>query len=574
MKKLTLSFIALVSLFGAKVSAQTFADAQRLSRNEQYEDADSVYTLLISKNAKKIEFYYYAGMNLILKGDSAGAARLFDEGLVKGPENPFVMVGKGHMALRAGNISAAEQFFAKAAVAKKKMKPIVYKEIGRAYLMVDYGTKEQLMSNAKKALEYLGQTPETDIEALTLKGDALAVVNPNDLSEAVIRYTIAKNLSTTDPRPVLQEGRAYYKIGNFQMSNAKADDALSIDKEFAPAYRLKAESFARLKQRDSAIYYFEEYLKRNNNLTARRYYVVTLFQTRDWNKTIEQANVLLAQKDMPYVRGIMSFAIAEKPDADTTLIKEGVYQFTNFENNYVKPMGRSLTASESYFKAILYARMGGEDRIQNSYKIIAPILSDTAKASDKMYQRMQDLYLGYKQYELAYQVINLKKVKQKDTLTTKDMYFAAICLTKMERYSDAINMYQQIVNVDTNYVEGYYRLATSWGAFDKKDSTGNVTKAFLKWMSKLDSAQMATPKTKTDMVNAYKNLAQFALYKKDYEKAIYFWGKILEIKPEDTQVAEVKKKYEDFFAKLKKRNGAAAANSGTTPTTPASTGPK
>ena len=109
-------------MLGSTATAQTFADAQRLSRNEQYEDADSVYNVLIAKNVKKIEFYYYAGMNLILKGDSAGAARMFDEGLVKGPENPFVMIGKGHMALRAGNISAAEQFFAKAAVAKKKMK--------------------------------------------------------------------------------------------------------------------------------------------------------------------------------------------------------------------------------------------------------------------------------------------------------------------------------------------------------------------------------------------------------------------------------------------------------------------
>ena len=548
-------------MLGSTATAQTFADAQRLSRNEQYEDADSVYNVLIAKNVKKIEFYYYAGMNLILKGDSAGAARMFDEGLVKGPENPFVMIGKGHMALRAGNISAAEQFFAKAAVAKKKMKPIVYKEIGRAYLMVDYGTREQLLAHAKKALEYLAQTPETEIEALTLRGDALAVVNPQDLSEAVIKYTIAKNLSTTDPRPVMQEGRAYYKIGNYQMSNAKADDALAMDKEFAPAYRLKAESFARLKQRDSAIFYFEEYLKRNNNLTARRFYVVTLFQTRDWNKTIEQAIVLIGQKDMPYIRGIMSFAIAEKPDADTTLIKEGVYQFTNFENNYVKPMGRSLTASESYYKAILYARMGGEDRIQSSFTIIAPVLADTAKASDRMYQKMQDLYLGMKEYELAYQVINFKRVKQKDMLNNKDMYFAAICLTKMERYSDAIGMYEQIIKADTNYVEGYYRLATAWGAFDKKDSTGNVTKSFLRWISKLDSAQMATPKTKTDMVNAYKNMAQFALYKKDYEKAIYFWGKVLEIKPEDTQVAEVKKKYEDFFAKLKKRNAAGSSSS-------------
>lgn len=580
MKKLIFSLLASIPCFYAGLSAQTLAEAQRLSRNEQFEDADSTFRLLIAKNSKKPDFYYYAGLNLLYKGDSAGAVALFDEGLIKAPTNPFILVGKGHMALRAGNIAAAEQFFAKAATAKKKVKLLVHKEIARCYLLVEHGSREQLLSNAKKAFDYLKLASESDIEVNLLRGDALSIIKPSDLSDAVVEYTIAKNNAETDPRPVTMEGRAYTRVGNYLMASAKADDALAIDREFAPAYRLKAEAFAKLKQRDSAIFYYEEYLKRNNNITARRFYVITLFQSRDWDKTIEQADVLLSQRDIPYIRGVKAFAIAEKPDANKAILNEGVNEFNQFENNYVKAQGRKLSPTESYYKALLYAKVGDEEKMETSFNIISPVLMDTARATERMYTRLQDVYWNAKQYDKTYQVIEMKKVKLKDSLNIKDMFYAAVCLTRMERHQDALGLYEQIVKQDTNYIDGYNRIATTWAVLDRKDTTGNVTKAYLRWIGKLDSTAMLVPRTKVDVVNAYKNLAHYALQKKDYETAILYWGKVLAIKPDDTAVAEVKLKYEEYLAKLKKRSSNAtksaanSTNSTTAPTPATGTGTK
>ncbi len=574
MKKLIFSLLAILPCFYVGLSAQTLAEAQRLSRNEQFEDADSIYRVLINKNPKKPDFYYYAGLNLIYKGDSAGALSLFDEGLAKAPTNPFIMVGKGHMALRAGNIAAAEQFFTKASAAKKKVKLVVHKEIARCYLLVDFGSKDQILAHAKKAFDNLKLASETDIEVNLLRGEALSIINPSDLSNAVVEYTIAKNNAETDPRPVTMEGRAYTRVGNYLMATAKADDALAIDKEFAPAYRLKAEAFAKMKMRDSAIHYYEEYLKRNNNFTARKFYVVTLFQTRDWDKTIEQADVLLSQKDNAYVRGIKSFAIGEKTDATKELLNEGINEFSQFENNYVKVQGRKLSSTESYYKALLYARVGDDGKMETSFNVISPVLMDTAKASERMYTRMQDVYWNAKQYDKTYQVIEMKKMKLKDSLNIKDMFYAAVCLTRMERHQDALGLYQQIVKQDTNYVDGYNRIATTWAVLDRKDTTGNVTTAYLKWISKLDSAALTVPRTKVDVVNAYKNLAHYALQKKDYETAIMYWGKVLAIKPDDAAVIEVKQKYEDYVAKLKKRSTTATkgTTAGTSTTAPGAGG--
>jgi tetratricopeptide (TPR) repeat protein len=83
-------------------------------------------------------------------------------------------------------------------------------------------------------------------------------------------------------------------------------------------------------------------------------------------------------------------------------------------------------------------------------------------------------------------------------------------------------------------------------------------------MSKLDSAQRV--KFVNDRENAYRNMAFFAQKRKDYEKASYYYGKVIEIRPEDEATIAVKKRIDDYMMKVK-----AKANKQKPATTPAST---
>jgi len=599
MKKISISLIFSVLVGLSTATAQTIADGQRYTRNEEFEKAEQVYKDLIAKKPKVGDNYYWAGLNYLAKGDSLSAVKMFNDGLGIAPTNPYNLIGKGHLELRRFNTQGAEAFFVQASAAKKKVRPIVNKEIARAYLLVEYGTSEQLKAYASRAIDYL-KNSNNDFEAKILLGDAMVIQNPTNSSDAIQQYIVAGYDAPTDPRPILRQAKVYARASAYALSVAKLDEALSLDHNFAPAYRQKAEVFSLMKERDSAVYYYEEYLRRNDNITARKFYVQTLYLGGDFDRCISEGNKLLAVKSIPNIYGVIAYAIAEKDKAKRRLIDSALnYYFYNYEQEYIKPQGRDLQSSEKFIKAILMYRSGlasGNDTTKqmmaaNSYSILSMVLADTAKTGLKSYQRIQDMYFNGKSYEQAYGILELKRKKLAGVLNSRDLYFEGRCLAATGKNAEALKIYNELVTNDTNYLTGYYLIATTWAGLDPNDSTGNVTKAFERWMGKLDSTQRV--KFVNDRENAYRNMAFFAQKRKDYEKASYYYGKVIEIRPEDEATIAVKKRIDDYMAKVKAKSnkpktpaaggitpaatsttGAASSTSTTTgTTTPATTNP-
>ena len=573
MKKISISLILCVLVGLSTATAQTIADGQRYTRNEEFEKAEQVYKDLIVKKPKVGDNYYWAGLNYLAKGDSMSAVKMFNDGLGIAPTNPYNLIGKGHMELRKFNTQGAEVFFAQASAAKKKLRPILNKEIARVYLMVEFGTTEQLKAYASRAIDYL-KNSNNDFEAKILLGDAMLVQNPTNSSDAIQQYIVASYDAPADPRPILRQAKVYARASAYPLSIAKLDEALALDVNFAPAYRQKAEVFSLMKERDSAVYFYEEYLRRNDNITARKFYVQTLYLGGDFDRCISEGNKLLAVKSIPNIYGVIAYAIAEKDKAKRRLIDSALnYYFYNYEQQYIKPQGRELQSSENFIKAILMYRSGlasGNDTTKqmmaaSSYSILSMVLSDTAKTSIKSYQRIQDLYFNGKSYEQAYGVLELKRKKLAGVLNSRDLYFEGRCLAATGRNADALKIYQELITNDTNYLTGYYLIATTWAGLDANDSTGNVTAAFERWMGKLDSTQRV--KFVNDRENAYRNMAFFAQKRKDYEKASYYYGKVIEIRPEDEATIAVKKRIDDYMLKVK-----AKANKPKPAATPAAAG--
>jgi tetratricopeptide (TPR) repeat protein len=336
-----------------------------------------------------------------------------------------------------------------------------------------------------------------------------------------------------------------------------------------------------MKERDSAVYYYEEYLRRNDNITARKFYVQTLYLGGDFDRCISEGNKLLAVKSIPNIYGVIAYAIAEKDKAKRRLIDSALnYYFYNYEQEYIKPQGRDLQSSEKFIKAILMYRSGlasGNDTTKqmmaaNSYSILSMVLADTAKTGLKSYQRIQDMYFNGKSYEQAYGILELKRKKLAGVLNSRDLYFEGRCLAATGKNAEALKIYNELVTNDTNYLTGYYLIATTWAGLDPNDSTGNVTKAFERWMGKLDSTQRV--KFVNDRENAYRNMAFFAQKRKDYEKASYYYGKVIEIRPEDEATIAVKKRIDDYMAKVKAKSNKpkTPAAGGTTPAATSTTG--
>jgi tetratricopeptide (TPR) repeat protein len=207
-------------------------------------------------------------------------------------------------------------------------------------------------------------------------------------------------------------------------------------------------------------------------------------------------------------------------------------------------------------------------RTVESYNLMTMALIDTSKAGANTYQMAQKMYFDGKNYEQAYGILELKRKKQAGKLNSVDLFYAGRCLANIKRQREALNIFNELITQDTNYLSGYYLIATTWASLDPVDSTGNVTKAFERWMGKLDSAQLI--KFKADRENAYRNMAYYAQKKKDYERASYYYGKVLELVPDDQVTIDVKKRFDDYLAKVKAKANKPKPTAAATPSASAS----
>ena len=347
MKKYILSSFILLSSVVNTLQAQSLKKAQVFARNEQYEDAEKEFQALITKKPKEGPNYYYAAMNLFAKGDSASAINLIEQGGINAPKCRMILVGKGYISLRQGDSKMAENYFQQAQDVKKKRRGEINKEIATAYLNQPYATEAQTIEFAKKAKEYLTMATD-DFESKLLLGDALMLIDKTDLSLSVQQFIVSGYEEPNDPRPLLREAMVYRRAKNYELSKLRIQQALSKDADYAPAYRQLAEVFNLMEVRDSSIFYFQEYLKRNNNLSARVRFVEALYLNSEFDRTIQEGESLLSESKVSNIYGVIAYAIVGKKEATDEEIKKGLKYFDLYEKDYVSKQNRSLMNRERF----------------------------------------------------------------------------------------------------------------------------------------------------------------------------------------------------------------------------------
>ena len=553
MKQLRNIALILVAFAATALQAQSLKEAQRLTRNEQFEDAEKVYNSLIVAKAKVVDNYYYAGLNAIMKGDSLQAIAYFDRGLLANPKKAWLCyVGKGNIALRQGKDSEAELLFAQARQTSKKMLGVVNKEIGRAYLMVEFAPKSKLLANAQKALTYLNESND-DFEAKLMKGDALWTANPGDASLAVQQFILSGYEAVEDPRPLLREALVYQRVRNYDLSKIRVEEAIAKDADYAPAYRQLADLMGLMGNRDSAVFYYQQYLKRNNNTSARVKYVQALYFNKQFLDCIQEAETLLGEKSIPSLYGVIAFAVAELENPSSEDIEKGLNNMDLYETKFVKQYNRMLSPNETLVKGLLMHKNG---QIDAGFVLIKQCLSDTARASEMWYDRVQNMYYSQDEWEYASEVFKLKQVKL-GTLNDRDMYFWGRSLSKQGRNEEALGIYRGLITADSNYVSGYKLIADTYYDMDKSDSMGMASSTYKIWISKLSEEQKES--FRNEIGYTYVKMAMAAQTRKDYELASEYFGMAIEVRPEDTQAATAKAAIDSYLEKVREREARRAA---------------
>jgi len=524
MKIIKISLLSLLAFATVQLNAQSQDEANRLSRNEQFEDAEKVFQELITAKPKEANFYYYAGLNQILKGDTAAAAKLFNQGLIMSPKCMINYVGKAQLALRQNQKDSFQFFVSKAQLEKKKLLPFINKELARNYLMIEYATPTQLLEYAQAAEKLLASATD-DYETILLIGDAMLLTKGTDQSQTIQQYITAGYESPEDPRPLLREARVYRRVQNYELSKIRIQEALAKDKDYAPAYRQLAEVFGLQKQNDSAIYYFKEYLKRNNNLSARRKFVEALYLNSQFDDAISEGHDLLAIHEFPNIYGVIAYAYVGKKITTADENKEALRNFKLYEDKYVAALKRSLTPKESFNKANLLIRDSSITEGMNMYKFV---LSDTAKTAEGWYDVAIEQLFNAARYNESIEISKLKLIKKSGKFNKRDLYFMDRAYAKAKRYQDQININKAFLAIDSTYIQVYPIMAKAGMQIDKTDSTNFAKNQYITWLNKIDSATKV--KLAIEVETAIGNIAFLYQKAKNYEMASNYYGKVLELK--------------------------------------------
>ena len=131
-----LVYFGLITVTAINVSAQTIQDAKKLTDNEQYEEASTMYQSLIALSPSNANLYYFFGDNLLLSENADSAKIIFDKGRQIDAANGFIKIGTAKLLFDEINVRDA-----KASVDKDGSNPELKARYEMALQNVAEGTK-------------------------------------------------------------------------------------------------------------------------------------------------------------------------------------------------------------------------------------------------------------------------------------------------------------------------------------------------------------------------------------------------------------------------------------------------
>lgn len=293
--KMTLGLL----LVGSAVFAQSLTDARKAIDAEQYQKGKAILNSLTSSQPTNAENFFYLG-NLYLTTspiyirpdyvDSAKTA--FSKGIAANGEYALNYVGLG--AVDLARKASPKANFDKAASLTKKKDHLTDLYIGRAYV----NAPEPMINEGLVHLEKAKLLNDKDAQLYLVLGDAYRSLQKN--GEAFSAYRSAFDLDKTFLRSKVELGKINKMSKAFPEANEEFNSVISLDANYAPAYRELAETYylwawdSKKEYADrmqKALQFYEKYMDlTDRSLDSRLRHADFLFLAKDFKSLEREAN--------------------------------------------------------------------------------------------------------------------------------------------------------------------------------------------------------------------------------------------------------------------------------------------
>lgn len=516
---------AIFILSACTLSAQSVQQAANLTRNEQFEDAARMLQSLKSKKPTDPVLAYQMAWNSLKSDEVEAAMSAFQEAFTLNPKSPEGLVGAGIKALWEGKDTEAENLFHQGlAVAKKKVSAM-RNNIGEAYMLAPN-------RNLDQALIYLKAATENDAanaEGFVLLGDALWAKNPIDASPAIQNYISAEDLAAANRvEAITKQGKVWTRARVFERAQQDFTRAIALDANYAPVYREYGDMYYSRGKIDSALFYYQEYLRRNSNPSARRKYVSALYLAKQYDQAISEGESLLQVQEFPNIYGLLAYSIAERSNSNAADAAKGLMYLDRYA---AKSPDRKTRATDVYTKSTLLALSGDS---AEAFRVREEALKvDGAK--DVWFDDLASWYYKRKRYADAARIYALKSEMGKK-MTLNDQIYQGMSNYYIKDYLMADSIMAKVLSLSPDYNYGRLIRAKSNLQLDTFQESWSAKPFFEEWMANLKPEEQGKNKNDLTIANAY--LATYFKEQKNWVEAKKYYTALLALDPTN---AEAKK---------------------------------
>jgi tetratricopeptide (TPR) repeat protein len=544
MKTITLTASILIT---TTVSfAQTLQEAITKTDNERFAAAATDFRSLIAKEPSKGENYFYFGENYFRNGDLDSANIFYQKGADVNATYPLNNVGLGKVLWYKGKSAEAKTQFFKAATLGANKNAEVMRKTAEAYIDAETKSLDEAISLLNAAIKLDPKNAENYI----LMGDALLEKNPSDGGPAIKEYNKASDLNPKSPKGILRSGKLYQRARNYQLALDYYKKAETIDPNYAPAYREKAELYFLANQKANAIESYKKYLALNNDPEARKRYSGFLLSNKQYTEAIAEAEALQKNdtKD-PYLYRYIGHSYAELGNkTDTAAYIKGLRSMEEFFKK--APADFKYSPLDYKYYGILLSKTGKdslgiiqlEKAASMDPKIAGDIITSIAQA-----------HLKAKRYAKAIEAYTKKLAGDKNNLQLQDWYdfgrsyyYEGGNKQKEKKDAEALQMFVQadtcfsiLAQKSPDYAIAYFWRGKANVQQDLKNEKW-LAKPFYEKGLELVKLQNALPANKSNVIEACEYLGYHSVTIKDYAKAKEYFGIIRDLDPNN-------KKQVDFF---------------------------
>lgn len=539
-KVVAITGMAVVSLLcTTQAFSQDLSTALKLTQSERYEDADSVFKILLKQSSSDADVNFYYGENVlktymadqfsnVLADMAKIATDLFKEGIQKDSNNVLNYIGMGMVTLlEKGDTLLADKYFKRVERSfPKKVKKYDEKNVRSLILLATAQLYDKTPRYAK-AIAYLETAKEAapnNTEVYNALGDIY--IDKGDASEAIKNYNKVVFLNPKLAAPIVKIGNLYMRSRNLQEARVNFERAIEIDSSYAPAYKGLGEMYSLAGKNNFATLNFKKFFSlTGNNIPAKKQLVNSLFRAKAYKEVLTYVDEILAfDKNSNYLNRIAAYSCYELKQND--YYTRGLKYIETFFSNTTPD--KVIYKDYKYYGLILLKAKKDSASVESAFEKLVTANQMEPNDIELVSDIAFNAYFN-KKYALAADMMNKKiafgKTDKNDYMLLGKAYY------QLGSYDKADTALNTVISMDADFMQAYVWLASTYVAMDPESKEG---KALPKYEMVIQKGLTDTVKYAKELFDAYSYIASFYLFTKtDYTNAEIYYQKILNLDPKN-----------------------------------------